>query len=162
MVSSKPISEYKANGPRHQPSCTNLENELAGYIEDAIVTDERGILTRIRAMCMALEGNSRPLLVRVPLVGHAQLVVADNLVVRDLLPLAGALEMLRHKFRVPEDVGVRDHCHEFVGWHGFPYLVEEGAVVDTEGGCNAFSETRPVLFVQEPTSVSLARVLEKL
>jgi hypothetical protein len=94
---------------------------------------------------MALECNSRPRLVGVPLVGYTQLVVADNLVVRDLLPLAGALEMLRHKCRVSQDLGVRDHCHEFFGRHGFPQLVEEGAVVDAEGGCNAFSETCPVL-----------------
>ena len=95
---------------------------------------------------MALERNSRPRLIRVPLVGHAQLVVADNLIVRDFLPLAGALEMLRHKCPVPEDLGARDHCHEFFGRHSFPYLVEEGAVVDTEGGCDAGSETCPVLF----------------
>jgi hypothetical protein len=111
---------------------------------------------------MALERNSRPRLIRVPLVGHAQLVVADNLVVRDLLPLAGALEMLRHKCRVPEDLGVRDHCHEFFSRHGFPQLVEEGAVVDAEGRCDAFSETCPVLFVQESSSVSPAGAFEKL
>jgi hypothetical protein len=111
---------------------------------------------------MALERNSRPRLIRVPLVGHAQLVVADNLVVRDLLPLAGALEMLRHKCRVPEDLGVRDHCHEFFSRHAFPQLVEEGAVVDAEGGCDAFSETCPILFVQESPSVSLAGAFEKL
>jgi hypothetical protein len=149
-----------ANGPGHQSSCTNLENGLAAYLPYAIDTDERRILTLIRAMCMALERNSGPRLVRVLLMGHAQLVVTDNLVVRYLLPLACALEMLRHKSRVPEDLGVRDHCHEFFGRHGFPYLVEEGAVVDTEGGCDACSETCPVLFLQESWSVSFAGALK--
>jgi hypothetical protein len=148
--------DVSANVPRHQLSCTNLENGSAAHLQYAIDTDPRRMLTLIRAMCMALERNSRPRLVCVLLMGHAQLVVADDLVVRDLLPLAGALEMLRHESRVPEDLGVRDHCHEFFGRHGFPYLVEEGAVVDTEGGCDACSETRPVLFVQESSSVSLA------
>jgi hypothetical protein len=114
------IYDVSANGPRHQFSCTNLENGLAAHSQYAIGTDERRMLTLIRAMCMALDGNSRPRLVCVPLVGHAQLVVADDLVVRDLLPLAGALEMLRHKCPVPEDLGARDHCHEFFGRHSFP------------------------------------------
>ena len=29
------------------------------------------------------------------------------------------------------------HLHELFGGHGFPELVEEGAVVDAEGGCDA-------------------------
>jgi len=51
---------------------------------------------RVRAVSMALELDSRPRLVCVYLVRHTQLVVADNFVVRNLLPLAGTLEVLRH------------------------------------------------------------------
>jgi hypothetical protein len=89
--------------------------------------------------------NGRPSLVCVFLMRHPQLVVADNLSVGDLLPFGGALEVLCHQGFVAEDLGVSDHCDEVVGRHGLPELVEEGAVVDAEGRCDAFSETGPVL-----------------
>lgn len=88
------------------------------------------MLTLIRAMCMALDSNSRPRLVCVPLMGHAQLVVADDLVVRDLLPLGAADEVLRPEERVAQHGVVGDHGKEVRRWHRLPDFVEEGAVVD--------------------------------
>ena len=145
MANHLGVYDVSANGPRHQPSCTNLENELAAHLQYAIGLDEWRILTLIRAMCMALERNSRPRLVCVLLMGHTQLVVADNLVVRNLLPLAGTLEVLGHEGLIPKDVTVGYHGDEFVSRHGFPQFTEEGAVVDSESRCDTFSEAIPVL-----------------
>ena len=39
------------------------------------------------------------------------------------------------------------HLHELVRGHGFPELVEEGAVVDAEGGGDAFFQALPVFAV---------------
>jgi hypothetical protein len=99
----------------------------------------------VGAVSVAFQRHSRPCLVGVFLMWHTQLVVADNLVVRDLLPLAGALEVLRHQPLVPQHLGVRDHGDKVVRRHGFPDLVQEGSVVDAEGRRNACSQTGPVL-----------------
>ena len=94
---------------------------------------------------MALDRDGRPRLICVFLMWHSQLVVANDLIVGDLLPFRSSLEVLRHKSLITEDFRVRRHCDEVVGRHGLPELVEEGAVVDAEGRCDAFSETGPVL-----------------
>jgi hypothetical protein len=113
---------------------------------------------------MALERDSRPRLVRVLLMRHPQLVVADNLIVRHLLPFAGALEVLGHQSLVPQHLGVRHHSDELFCRHGFPELVEEGAVVDAEGRCNACSETCPVLkgnFKKNVSAISSRKAKDK-
>jgi hypothetical protein len=96
---------------------------------------------------MALDSNVLAGLVAVLLVGHAQLVVAGDFVVGHFLPLGAADEVLGHERRVAEDFGVGGHFHELVGWHRFPELVEEGAVVDTERGRDALGEAGPVFGV---------------
>lgn len=101
----------------------------------------------IIAVRVTLDSDVLAGLVAVLLVRDAQLVVAGDLVVGDLLPLGAADEVLRHEGWVAEDFGVRGHFHELVGGHGFPELVEEGAVVDAEGGCDAFGEAGPVFGV---------------
>lgn len=99
------------------------------------------------AVSVALDGDVLAGLVAVLLVGNTELVVADDLVVRDLFPLGAADEVLGHKSGVAEDFGVGGHLDELVGGHGFPELVEEGAVVDAEGGSDALGEAVPVLGV---------------
>jgi hypothetical protein len=99
------------------------------------------------AVRVALNGDVLASLVTVLLVGDAQLVIAGDLVVRDLLPLGAADEVLGHEGGVAEDFGVRGHLDELVGRHGFPELVEEGAVVDAKGGRDAFGKARPVFSV---------------
>lgn len=54
----------------------------------------------------------------------------DDFFVGDFLPFRAADEMLRFEEGVAEDFGVGGHGDEFFGRHGFPDLVEEGAVVD--------------------------------
>lgn len=88
---------------------------------------------------VALHEDLRSRGVGIFLVGHTQLVVADDLVVRDLLELGGAAEVLGHQSGVAEDLGVGDHLDEVICWHGFPELVEEGAVVDAHGGSHDLS-----------------------
>jgi hypothetical protein len=75
----------------------------------------------VGAVGVALDGNLGARLVRVLLVRHAQLV---------LFPLGRADEVLRLEERVAQHRGRRDHGDVFFGRHGFPELVEEGAVVD--------------------------------
>jgi hypothetical protein len=99
------------------------------------------------AVRMALDGNVRASLVAVLLVRDAELVVADDLVVGNLLPLGAPDEVLGHEGGVAEDFGVGGHFHELVGGHRLPDLVEEGAVVDAEGGGNALGQTGPVFGV---------------
>jgi hypothetical protein len=99
------------------------------------------------AVSVALDGDVCAGLVAVLLVGHAELVVADDLVVRDLLPLGAADEVLGHEGGVAEDLGVRGHLDELVCGHGLPDLVEERAVVDAEGRGNALGQACPVLGV---------------
>jgi len=55
--------------------------------------------------------------------------------------------VLGHEGFVAEDERAGDHAEEFFGWHSFPELVEEGAVVDSEGGGNDLLQTLPVLQV---------------
>lgn len=85
---------------------------------------------RVGGVGVALDGDLGARGVGVPLMGHAELVDADDLVVRDLLPLGAADEMLRHQQRVAENGRVRDHADELLRGHRFPELVEERAVVD--------------------------------
>ena len=78
---------------------------------------------RVTAVCMAFDRNGRPRFICVLLMRHPQLVIANDLIVRNLFPLAGALEVLRHERLVTEDLRIRCHCHEVVGRHSFPDLI---------------------------------------
>lgn len=102
----------------------------------------------VAAVGVALDQHLASCLVRVFLVGNAQLVISDDLGVGDLLKVGRAAEMLGHQSRVTKDVGVRDHGDEVVSRHGFPELVQERAVVDSNGGSDDFPQTSPVLRVQ--------------
>jgi hypothetical protein len=112
---------------------------------NTIVVSSERLPVLVGTVRMALERDSGPRLVCVFLMRHPQLVVANNLIVRHLLPFAGALEVLRHQSLVPQHLGVRNHGDEVVCRHGLPELVEEGAVIDAEGRRDACSETCPVL-----------------
>jgi hypothetical protein len=90
----------------------------------------------IGAMGMTLHENRGHRLVGVPLVGHTQLMPPDDLVIRHLLPLRSTTEVLCLQGLVPEDSRIRSHRNKIFRWHGFPYLVEERAVVDAQGRCN--------------------------
>lgn len=81
----------------------------------------------------AFDNNLLHGLVLVLLVRYMQLLPADDLVARDLLPLGAADEVLSLEERVPEDFGVRGRNDELVCRHGFPHLLEEGAIVDLPG-----------------------------
>jgi len=97
------------------------------------------------AVGMTLDGDRGTGLIRVLLMGYAQLMVTNNLVVRHLLPLGTTNEVLRLQKRVTQHVGVGCHCDKLCGRHGFPDLVKERAVVDPESGSNASLEFLPVL-----------------
>nr|POE79761.1 hypothetical protein CFP56_07826 [Quercus suber] len=96
---------------------------------------------------VALDGDGGHGGVGVLLVGDAQLVVADDLVVRHLLPLGAADEVLRLQRRVAQHVRVRGHLHKLLGRHRLPDLVEEGAVVDAQRRRDALAQARPVFRV---------------
>ena len=104
------------------------------------------LITTVR---MPLHQNLTARFVRVFLMGHAQLVVADDFRVRDLFPCGGAAEVLGHQAGVAQYVFVGDHGDEVVGGHGFPEFVEEGAVVDADGWGDDFTEAGPVLEWEE-------------
>ena len=85
---------------------------------------------RVGAVGMALDRDLLSAGVGVLLVWYAQLVIADNLVIRDLLPSGPADEVLCHEEFVAQHGLVGDHLEEVFGRHGLPDLVEEGTVVD--------------------------------
>ena len=78
-------------------------------------------------------------LICVFLMRHTQLVVSSDFRIRNLLPFRRTLEMLGFERWISEHFRVGRHCDEFIGRHSLPELVEEGAVVDAESGCNAFA-----------------------
>lgn len=81
----------------------------------------------------------------VHLMSGTQLMVADNVIVGDLLPASSAEEMLRLDAWVTEELGVCDHGHEVLGGHGVPFSFANGGIIDEEfRGDDAF-ETFPVL-----------------
>ena len=102
---------------------------------------------RVVTVRMSLDGHLLQRRVRVLLMRNTELVVADDFVVGDFLPLGAADEVLGLEGWVAEDVRVRGHFDELVRWHFFPDLVEEGAVVDAEGWGDALGEALPVFAV---------------
>ena len=84
-------------------------------------------------MSMSLNGNLGAGFIGVPLVRHAKLVVANDLVIRDLLPFGATDEVLGLEERVAEHRFVGNHGDEFLSRHRLPNLVEEGTVVDLDG-----------------------------
>lgn len=102
----------------------------AGELPDAV---DLAVPMHVRRVGVALDGDLRARGVRVALVRHAQLVRADDLGVRDLLPLGAADEVLRLEQRVAEDGGRGDHGDVLFGRHRLPELVQEGAVVNLFG-----------------------------
>jgi len=87
----------------------------------------------VGAVSVSLNGDLLAGFVGVLLVRHAKLVVANDLVIRDLLPLSAADEVLGLEERVAEHVRVGNHGYEFLSGHRLPDLVEEGTVVDLYG-----------------------------
>lgn len=87
----------------------------------------------VGAVSVSLNSDLLAGCVSVLLVRHAKLVVANDLVIRDLLPLSAADEVLGLEERVAEHVRVGNHGYEFLGRHRLPDLVEEGTVVDLYG-----------------------------
>lgn len=87
----------------------------------------------VGAVSMSLDGDLGAGCIGVPLVRHAKLVVANDLVIRDLLPLGAADEVLGLEERITEHVWVGNHGNEFLSRHRLPDLVEEGTVVDLYG-----------------------------
>ena len=84
----------------------------------------------VGAVSMSLDGDLGAGFIGVPLVRHTKLVVANDLVIRDSLPLGAADEVLGLEERVTEHVFVGNHGNEFLSRHRLPNLVEEGTVVD--------------------------------
>lgn len=74
-------------------------------------------------------------------------MIADDFCVRDAFPARLADEVLGFEQRVAEHGGRGYHGDEVRGGHGFPEFVEEGAVVDAQGGGDAAGETGPVFGV---------------
>ena len=84
----------------------------------------------VGAVSVSLNGDLLEGCVGVLLVRHAKLVVANDLGIRDLLPLSAADEVLGLEERVAEHGRVGNHGYEFLSRHCLPDLVEEGTVVD--------------------------------
>ena len=101
----------------------------------------------VEAVRVALDQDLGHASVGVPLMGHAQLMVARDLVRRDARPFAGAHEVLRAQGRIPQDVGIARHLDELVRRHRFPHLVQEAPVVDAQRRRHAFRQPCPVLAV---------------
>jgi hypothetical protein len=84
----------------------------------------------VGAVSVTLDSDRLHAGVGVLLMRYAELVVAHNLVVGDLLPPGPADEVLCLEEWVAQHGVVGDHLEVFIGWHGLPDLVEEGTVVD--------------------------------
>lgn len=83
----------------------------------------------------------------VHLMGRAQLVVADNEIVRDLLPPRSSQKMLRLDSRVAQEVPICDHFHIILSGHGVPFLHANLGVVDRKIGGDDALQTGPVLAI---------------
>jgi hypothetical protein len=103
------------------------------------------IVMLIGSMTMTLQLNSLQVRCGVHLMSSTELVVADDLGVRDALPARGAEEMLGLDARVAEKVVVGYHGEEVGGGHGFPAWLADVCVVDEESGCEDLAEAVPVL-----------------
>jgi len=77
-----------------------------------------------------LDGHLSQSSVLVDLVGDAQLVIANDLVVRDLLVPRAADEMLRGEQRIAQYGFVADHVDELFGRHGLLEPALEESVVN--------------------------------
>lgn len=99
----------------------------AGELPDAV---DLAVPVVVGGVGVALDGDLGAGRVGVALVRHAQLVRAEHLRVRDLLPLGAPDEVLRLEQRVPQHRRRRDHRHELLRRHRLPQLVDEGAVVN--------------------------------
>lgn len=110
----------------------------AGELPDAA---DLAVPVGVGAVGVALDGDLGARPVRVALVRHPQLVVADDLGVRDPLVRRAPDEVLRHQERVAEHRVARDHRDELLGRHGLPQLVQERTVV------NLFVSSKGVSYV---------------
>lgn len=68
--------------------------------------------------------------IRVPLVGCVDLMMSQDLRVRDAFVLAGADQMLGTDEWITQKLGRAHEVDEFVGWHVFDELVSHDAVVN--------------------------------
>lgn len=73
-------------------------------------------------MSMSFERNLLQILIRILLVRHTHLLMANDLFITLLIPLAGTDEVLRLEGRVAEEVLAGDHVDELLAWEGFPHL----------------------------------------
>lgn len=99
----------------------------------------------VGAVSVTLDLDNSLRVVSVDLMGHTQLVPPDDGVLGFALPSGATDEVLSPQTLEAEDAGGGGHGDEVGGGHGVPHFVEEGAVVDDEGGGDAFGETFPVL-----------------
>lgn len=105
------------------------------------------------AVRVSFDSHFRQPIVLVLLMRHAHLMIPRH---RRLIRLAGRLrrplgradEMLRLDAGVAEELVVRGHAYELLRGHGFPELVEEGAVVDLLWG--------------KPTEVLISQLVSRL
>jgi hypothetical protein len=120
---------------------TSLENLVEVKLAPSDIWVETGKLPHtinllvpmlVVAVGMTLDLDLRSCSVRVSLMRDTKLVPSNDCVVRDLLPLGLADEMLGHESFVSEDERVRNHLEVIRCWHGLPDLSEERAVVDLE------------------------------
>ena len=91
-------------------------------------------------MAVALQFHRLQVRCSINLMGGAQLVVSDDLSVRDTLPAGGAEEMLGLDAGVAEEVVVGYHLEKVGGGHGFPAAFADFGVVDKEGWGEDFAE----------------------
>lgn len=76
---------------------------------------------------------------------HPQLMHAQDRRVINVLEFAGTTEMLCFERFAAEYVGGSNHFDEVLAGHGWPELVEKGAVVDADCGGDDFGKAVPVL-----------------
>ena len=98
------------------------------------------IIMLVRSMAVALQFHRLQVRCSINLVSGAQLVVSDDLSVRNALPAGGAEEMLGLDAGVAEEVVVGYHLEKVSGGHGFPAPFADFGVVDKEGWGEDFAE----------------------
>ena len=104
-----------------------------------------GVVMLISGMRVALQLDLLQRRIGIHLMRSTQLVVADNLGVRDALPACHAEQVLGLDTWVAEEVVVGHHGHEFGGGHVVPAWLADVGVVNEECWGDDAAETRPVL-----------------
>lgn len=134
VQSIKYLVETQLVPPHVRPQSSKFPNPIHLPIE---VVDDR--------MPMATQLDLLKANIRILLVGGTQLMMANDLVVGDLLPPALANQVLCLHCAIAQEAWVRNHGHVLIGGHLVPFPQPDHPVVHRQGRRNDTAQPLPIL-----------------